>query len=67
MKLHPQYVVNGRGERTAVILPVDDYRSIIEALEDQLDAADLDEAVAGETEFAPYEQARGGLRDQGKR
>lgn len=66
MKLHPQYVVNGRGERTAVIVPVDEYRSIIEALEDQLDAADLDEAVAGETEVVPYEQARDGLRDQGK-
>ncbi|MEE9294124.1 MAG: hypothetical protein V3W34_04045 [Phycisphaerae bacterium] len=66
MKLHPQYVVNGRGERTAVILPMDEYRLIIEALEDQLDAADLDEAVVGETEFVPYEQARAELRDQGK-
>ena len=66
MKLHPQYVVNGRGERTAVILPMGDYRAVIDALEDQLDAADLDEAVAAETEFVPYEQARGELRDQGK-
>lgn len=66
MKLHPQYVVNGRGERAAVILPMDEYRSMLEALEDQLDAADLDEAVAGETEFVPYEQARAELRDKGK-
>jgi len=66
MKLHPHYVVNGRGERTAVILPMDQYLSMIEALEDQLDAADLDEAVAGETEFAPYEQVRAALRDEGK-
>ncbi|MFQ5489401.1 MAG: hypothetical protein ACE5GE_01660 [Phycisphaerae bacterium] len=66
MKLHPQYVVNGRGERTAVVIPVDEYRSMIEALEDQLDAADLDEAVGSETEFVPYDQARGELRDQEK-
>ena len=58
MKLHPLYVVNERGERTAVILPMGDDRAVIETLEDQLDAAYLDGAVAGETEFVPYAQAR---------
>ena len=58
MKLNAQYIVNERGERTAVLLPLDEYRRILEAIEDQLDAADLDEAVAAETDFIPYEQAR---------
>ena len=66
MKLNPQYVVNGKGEQTGVLLSVEEYRRILEALEDQLDAADLDEAAAGETDFAPHDQVRDQLRSEGK-
>ena len=66
MDLKPQYVVNGRGEQTGVLLSIEEYRRILDALEDQLDAADLDEAAATETEFVPYDKVRQQLRAEGK-
>jgi PHD/YefM family antitoxin component YafN of YafNO toxin-antitoxin module len=66
MKLHPQYVVDEHGQQTGVLLPLAEYRRLLEALEDQLDAADLDEAVADETEFAGYDEVRDQLRAEGK-
>jgi len=58
MKLHPQFVIDERGEKKSVLLPVEDYECILEAIEDQLDAADLDEAIQQEKEVVPYEQVR---------
>ena len=66
MKLHPQYVIDDSGERTGVILPLEEFRRMVAALEDQLDAADLDDAVAKEKDFAPYDKVREELRTEGK-
>ncbi len=63
MKLSPQYVVNERGERTGVILSPEEYRQLLDALEDRLDAEDLDEAAQQETEFIPYSRVREQLKD----
>ena len=57
-----QYVVDENGERVSVILPIEEYERLIEALEDLEDARAADEvraAVArGDDEFIPYKQAR---------
>ena len=66
MKLKPQYVVNDRGEQTGVFLSIEEYRRILEAIEDQLDTLDLDEAAGSETEFVPYDKVRENLRAEGK-
>ena len=66
MKLHPQYVTDDSGERTGVILPLEEFHRMVEALEDQLDAADLDDAVAKEKDFVPYDRVREDLRAEGK-
>ncbi len=66
MKLNPEYVVNKQGKQTGVLLSLAEYRWILEALEDQLDAADLDEAVGDETEFVGYDEVREQLRAEGK-
>ncbi len=66
MKLHPQYVTDDSGERTGVILPLEEFRRMVEALEDQLDATDLDDAVAKEKDFVPYDRVREDLRAEGK-
>ena len=66
MKLHPQYVTDDTAERTGVILPLEEFRRMVEALEDQLDAADLDDAVAKEKDFVAYDRVRQDLRAEGK-
>jgi len=66
MKLSPRFVVDEHGQRTAVLLPVEEYDQLLEALEDRLDAADLEDAVREEPEFVPYERTRDQLRSEGK-
>jgi len=60
--MEARYIVDENGKRTDVILPVEEYERLIEALEDLEDTRAADEvraAVArGDDELIPYEQAR---------
>ena len=60
--MEARYIVDENGKRVSVILPVEEYERLIEALEDLEDARAADEvraAVArGDDEFIPYEKAR---------
>ncbi|MGH8583024.1 MAG: hypothetical protein ACREWG_09600 [Gammaproteobacteria bacterium] len=38
--LHPQYITNEAGEKTAVILPIDEYQELLEDIEDLAAVAD---------------------------
>ena len=55
-------MVDENGKHISVILPIEEYERLIEALEDLEDARKVDEvraAVArGDDEFIPYEQDR---------
>jgi PHD/YefM family antitoxin component YafN of YafNO toxin-antitoxin module len=57
-----QYVVDENGKHVSVILPIEEYERLIEALEDLEDARAADDARAaverGDDEFIPYERAR---------
>jgi len=68
MKPNPQYLVDDQGRRQGVLLSVEEYQRLLDALEDQLDAADLDEAVhnEGEADFVPYDKVREDLGRGGK-
>jgi PHD/YefM family antitoxin component YafN of YafNO toxin-antitoxin module len=66
MKLSPQFVVDEHGHRSAVLLPVEEYHQLLEALEDRLDAADLEDAVGEAPGFEPYDEVRQRLRAEGK-
>ena len=60
--METRYIVDENGKRTDVILPVEEYERLIDALEDLEDARAADETRAaverGDDEFIPYEQAR---------
>jgi len=66
LRPQPQYVVDDRGERRGVLLTLEEYQRLLDALEDRLDAADLDEAVLAGEGFVPYDEVREGLRREGK-
>ena len=57
-----RYVVDENGKHVSVILPIEEYERLVEALEDLEDARAVDDARAtvarGDDEFIPYEQAR---------
>ncbi len=65
MKLSPQFVVNERGEQTGVLLPIEEYRKVLDVLEDRLDAIDLDEAMREERELVPYDEVKAELQREG--
>jgi len=57
LDLKPQFITTEGGERVGVILDMDVYLKVLEALEDMLDQADFDEAMAEMGETIPFEQA----------
>ena len=60
----PQYVVDAQGRRRAVIVPMKDYRRMVEALEMAEDVRLYDQAMAlGETPI-PWDEAMRGI-DEG--
>ena len=60
--IEARYIVDENGKRTDVILPLEEYERLIEALEDLEDARAADDArtavVNGDDESIPYEQSR---------
>ncbi len=57
-----RYITDESGERTAVVLPIEEYEALLRAAEDAEDRRAIDEvrdAVArGEEEMVPYREAR---------
>lgn len=62
-----RYVVDENGKRVSVILPVEEYERMVEALEDSDDVRLYDEARAarerGDFEVVPLEQAMSEIRE----
>jgi hypothetical protein len=52
-----QYITDDKGNRTSVILPIDDYKKILEDLEELESVRAFDEAKASEDEAIPLDQA----------
>ena len=65
--MEARYVVDENGKRVSVILPIEEYERLIEALEDLDDVRAYDEAKAalerGEDEVVPLEQAMREIRE----
>ena len=66
LNINPKYLVNEKGRKTAAVLSMKDYRSLMQRLEDLEDALDLDEAVETAPGFREYTEIREELRKEGK-
>ena len=60
-ELHPQYVTDDRGERTAVILPLSEYEELLEDLRDLAVAAERSDEPTVPHEDVVSELKRDGL------
>lgn len=60
-----QFLVDEKGQRTAVLLPIEEYEALIEAAEDVADLQAADEARA-EGGGVPLEEVEARLRAAGK-
>ena len=65
-KINPQYLVNYRGEKTNVLLSINEHRLLMRRLEDLEDNLEMDAAVQTETEFRDYQDIRVGLIKEGE-
>lgn len=55
--VHPEYVVDEKQHRKAVLLPVAEWERIVEELEELDDIRAFDKAKAGSQDSVPFEQA----------
>jgi PHD/YefM family antitoxin component YafN of YafNO toxin-antitoxin module len=61
-----QFLVDENGERTAVILPIEEYAALVEAAEQLDDIRHLEKAKAVRGKPTPWEQVKAELRAEGK-
>lgn len=55
--IHPQYVTNSEGKRVSVILPMKDFKAIMEELEELDDIRLYDEAKKSNETSIPVDEA----------
>ena len=61
LNINPQYLVDDKGEKTAVCLSIKEYRLLMQRLEDLEDMLEMDAAVETETDFRDYRDIRADL------
>lgn len=54
----PEYIINKKGSKKAVVLSLREYENIVELIEDLEDANDLLRAEREATSFIPYDKFR---------
>jgi PHD/YefM family antitoxin component YafN of YafNO toxin-antitoxin module len=63
IKLKEQYLVDEKGNRVGVFLTLEDYKKLIEELEELESIRAYDAAKASEDEVIPFEQAIAELKE----
>jgi len=57
LTVHPNFITDAKGKKISVVLPIKEYQSIIEDLEDLDDIRLYDEAEADKTPGIPIDEA----------
>lgn len=66
LKLHPEFVVNEKQQKKAVLLPIKEWQKLVEACEELEDIKAYDKAKSCPSDSMPFEQAVREIRE-GKR
>ena len=66
LKINPQYLVNDKGDKTNILISINEYQLLMQRLEDLEDSLEMDAAVQTETEFCRYQDIRADLTIEGK-
>lgn len=65
--MNTQYITDGYGKKLSVILPIEDYRKLMEELEELADLRLYDEAMAGKEAAIPVDLAFQQIEDSRKK
>ena len=60
-KIRTKYIVDSRGRRSAVVLPIEEFQAMLQEIEDLRDAQYVDEAEASEEGFIELSELRRSL------
>jgi hypothetical protein len=60
-KTHAKYIVDARGKRTAIVLPMSEFDAIMRELEDLRDAQYVDESESTSKGFVGLDELRASL------
>lgn len=66
LNINPQYLVNHKGEKTAAVLSIQEYRLLMQHLKDLEDILDMDAAAKSKTHFRDYREIQAKLKKEGK-
>lgn len=55
--IHPLFITDAEGNRVFVVIPIKEYKALIEELEDQEDVRLFDQAMASDEPSIPIEEA----------
>jgi hypothetical protein len=55
--IHPQYITDDKGKKISVVLPIEEYQTILDDLEDLEDIRLYDEAKASDEPSFPIDEA----------
>jgi hypothetical protein len=63
IELHEHYLVDEQGNRKAVVVPISEWKQLLELLEELDDIRAYDEAKSRPSEPVPFEQAVSEIRE----
>ena len=63
IELHEEYVVDGEGNRKAVLIPISEWQRVVEMLEELDDMRAYDEAKSQPSEPVPFDRAVAEIRE----
>jgi hypothetical protein len=65
VELHPQFLIDGQGRKTAAVIDIEAYQAILEQLEYESDLQALKDAIAANPTFRDWEDVEADLREEG--
>ncbi len=65
-RLSPQYIVDSKGRKKAVVIPIKQFDIVVDRLADLEDALFLDQADDDALEFVDYREVRAELKKEGR-
>lgn len=57
MTIKPQYLTDDKGKKVAVLLPMDQFKKMLEEIEELEDIKAFDKAMKSKPVFIPFDQA----------
>ena len=66
VKLNPKFITDKAGRRTAAVLPMKEFKALLEALEDRIDMQVFEQRLMESKGLISWREVEAGLKGKGK-